>query len=235
MKNQALINSIYKAIEGEGIHIGTSQIFVRYQGCHIGCVNCDSMDTWDFTDSSKKSLTWILDEVRNISQGKIKRVSITGGDPLHPKHVPSVVELAKQLRMMGYFVNIEASGARVVKEVFDLVDFISFDFKTPSTGVKTPIKNLIEMAELYEDKFQIKAVIEDEKDFFACLHTIDELEKLTLKTNFPWCLTPAFSPGEKFNQERFVRIMELNQENDSKFRVIGQQHKWVYGPDLKQV
>ncbi len=235
MENQALINSIYKAIEGEGVHIGTSQIFVRYQGCAIGCVNCDSMDTWDFSNNSIQSLTKILDTVDDISAGKIHRVSITGGDPLHPKHVPSVVQLVEQFRLRNYFINIEASGMRVVPEVFDKVDFISFDFKTPSTGVKTPIRNLVRLCEEYEGRFQIKAVIEDEADFMACFYAYEDLQKQTLKMDFPWCLTPAFSPGESFNQERFVKIMDLNQEFDSRFRVIGQQHKWVYGPDLKQI
>lgn len=234
MNNQALINSIYRAIEGEGIFIGTPQVFVRYQGCAIGCINCDSMDTWDFSESSKQSLTKILETI-DLEAKKIKRVSITGGDPLHPKHIPSVLELSSALKTKNYFINIEASGTRVVPEVFDIVDFISFDFKTPSTGVKTPVKNIVKMCESYEGKFQVKAVIEDEKDFYACLHAIDEVSKTTLKNNFTWCLTPAFSPGEKFPEERFIQIMDLNQEYGGLFRVIGQQHKWVFGPDQKQV
>ncbi len=139
-----LINSIYRATEGEGLFVGRPQIFVRYQGCSVGCLNCDSKDTWEFDQSSETELEEILTRVYNEGyNGKIKNVSVTGGDPLHPSHVPHVVALVKELKSRGYYVNIEAAGTRVVPEVFDLFDYVSFFFKNPSTGVRTPVKNLV--------------------------------------------------------------------------------------------
>jgi 7-carboxy-7-deazaguanine synthase len=35
--------------------------------------------------------------------------------------------------------------------------------------------------------------------------------------------------------DRFVNIMMWNESHGGHFRVIGQQHKWVYGPDKKEV
>ena len=127
------LNSIYAATEGEGIHIGKPQIFVRFQGCAIGCLNCDSKETWDF-DGEKTSLESAVSQVEEIAGNyphRLKRVSITGGDPLHPKLLPGVVAAAGELKKRGYYINIEASGSRVVDELFDIVNFISFDFKTP--------------------------------------------------------------------------------------------------------
>ena len=72
------IHSIYRATEGEGIHIGTPQIFVRFQGCTIGCVNCDSKETWEFTDNTI-SIESAIEQVEEISgryPNRIKRVSI---------------------------------------------------------------------------------------------------------------------------------------------------------------
>ena len=98
MSKNYLINSIYRATEGEGIHLGTPQIFVRFQGCTIGCLNCDSMDTWEF-EGFNSTLDEVWQRVWNESfDGRIKRVSITGGDPLHPKHVPAVLELVTFLK-----------------------------------------------------------------------------------------------------------------------------------------
>src|SRR5205085_2050757 len=102
-----------------------------------------------------------------LSQNIIKRVSITGGDPLHPSHVPSLIELVKELKNRGYYLNIEAAGTRIVKEVFDLVDFISYDFKTPSTTVKTSKELLLKFIQDYGHKAQVKAVVADKKDFEA--------------------------------------------------------------------
>lgn len=229
-----LINSIYRATEGEGIHIGTPQVFVRFQGCHIGCVNCDTKETWDFDPSFTTSIYEVMVKIETLSQDIIKRVSITGGDPLHPSHIPSLIELIKELKKRNYYVNIEAAGTRVVKEVFDMVDFISFDFKTPSTEVKTSQELLLKFIQDYGHKAQIKAVVADKKDFEA---TFDAFHFVKKNSNavVPWCLTPCYEPGEKFPMARFQSIVQMNERFGLPFRVIGQQHKWVYGSDAKQV
>ncbi len=229
-----LINSIYRATEGEGIHIGTPQIFVRFQGCHIGCVNCDSKETWDFSPEFTMDLEAVMEKVETLSQNLIKRVSITGGDPLHPSHVPSLLVLIQELKRRNFFVNIEAAGTRIVKEVFDQVDFISYDFKTPSTEVRTSQDLLLRFVQEYGYKSQIKAVVADKKDFEA---TYDALHYVrTSGTQLPpWCLTPCYEPGEEFPMNRFQHVVQLNENFGLPFRVIGQQHKWVYGVDARQV
>lgn len=231
-----LINSIYRATEGEGVFVGRPQIFVRYQGCNVGCLNCDSKDTWEFSPESAQDLDAVLSQVHAEGyNGAIKNVSITGGDPLHPSHVPHVLSLVKALKEKKYTINIEAAGTRVIDEIFDLVDYVSFDFKTPSTGVKTPLKNISKMIAQYPGKFQVKAVIADERDFRATLDAYKTIEAEGGGMPFPWVLTPCYNTEEEFPMERFVSVMKWNEENGGLFRVIGQQHKWIFGPDKKQV
>ncbi len=229
-----LINSVYRATEGEGIHIGIPQIFVRFQGCHIGCVNCDSKETWEFDPAFTKSLDEVMEQVETLSQNIIKRVSITGGDPLHPSHIPSLVALIKELKARNYYLNIEAAGTRIVKEVFDQVDFISYDFKTPSTQVRTSKDLLLRFIQEYGHKAQIKAVVADKKDFEA-VYDVYHFIKGSINLTTPWCLTPCFEPGEAFPMNRFQQVVQLNENFGLPFRVIGQQHKWVYGPEAKLV
>ena len=236
MTTKHLINSIYRATEGEGVFLGRPQIFVRYQGCAVGCLNCDSKDTWDFTQDMGQSIEEVMESVyKEGFNGAIKNVSITGGDPLHPAHVPHVLALVKMLKEKKYYVNIEAAGTRVVDEIFDLVDYVSFDFKTPSTGVKTPVKNIAKMMAQYLGKFQVKAVIADRADFLATYEAFNSLEIESTTINFPWVLTPCFNTLEEFPLERFTQVLAWNEESGGKFRVIGQQHKWIFGPDKKQV
>jgi len=229
-----LINSIYLATEGEGIHIGTPQVFVRFQGCAVGCLNCDSKDTWDFTQEMAMNSESVVERVVELS-GKIKRVSITGGDPLHPKHEAGVLALVKDLKSRGYYINIEAAGTRVVDELFDLLDYISFDFKTLSTGVTTRLQLIEKMAKQYAGRFQVKAVIETRADFDQTLKAYYDLHSKNDLLPFPWVLTPSYNLNEVFPLDRFKNVIEWNQEAGAPFRVIGQQHKWIFGPDQKQV
>jgi 7-carboxy-7-deazaguanine synthase len=229
-----LINSIYRATEGEGVHIGTPQIFVRFQGCHVGCVNCDTKETWDFDPAFTKSIDEVMEKIETLSQDIIKRISITGGDPLHPSHIPSLLVLIKELKARNYFINIEAAGTRVVKEVFDSVDFISYDYKTPSTEVKTSKDLLLSFIKDYGSKAQIKAVVANKKDFEAAYDAFHFVKKAE-QPELPWCLTPCFEPGEAFPMNRFQQVVQLNESFGLPFRVIGQQHKWVYGPEAKLV
>lgn len=226
------LNSIYRATEGEGIHIGTPQVFVRFQGCTIGCVNCDSKETWDFdgTAFSVEQAMTKIEEQSNSKGHRIQRVSITGGDPLHPKHTPGVEALAKELKRKNFFVNIEAAGSRVVNSVFDIVDFVSFDFKTPSTGVTTNLKVLYKFIEQFGEKGQIKSVITDKKDFEFTYDILSQIRKDFPDFDTPWVLTPCYEPHEDFPKERFMSIIEMNMDFGNPFRVIGQQHKWIHGP-----
>lgn len=230
------MNAIYLATEGEGVHVGTPQVFVRFQGCSIGCLNCDSKDTWEFSQRFEMELKSVLEEVsKQGSKGKIKRVSITGGDPLHPLHIPGLLSLVKELKARGYYINLEAAGTRVVDEVFDLIDFISFDYKTPSTGVKTSTKLLKRFVEQYPKRFQIKSVVQTKEDFDQAYKAWLWLSEQLPEVEIPWCLTPAYNLGESFPKERFESVMRWNVEEGAPFRVVGQQHKWLYGPDRKEV
>lgn len=232
------IHSIYRATEGEGVFIGTPQIFVRFQGCAIGCINCDSKDTWEFTDETR-SMASVLTEIEEISgqyPHRLKRVSITGGDPLHPKHNDSVLALVKELKKRAFYINIEAAGTRVPDEIFDSIDYISFDVKTPSTGVKPNLKLIKKLSEQYQGKSQVKSVVADKKDFeFVYDLYQSTLKELDYNNSIPWILTPCYEPGEEFPKDRFLKVVELNENFGAPFRVIGQQHKWMYGPDKKDV
>ncbi|MGK0367155.1 MAG: 7-carboxy-7-deazaguanine synthase [Thermoproteota archaeon] len=238
MNENIFINAIYMATEGEGIRIGTPQIFVRTQGCAVGCVNCDSKETWDFDEKTAMSVSNIMSEIQEISgmyPHRIKNVSITGGDPLHPKHVPGVLALIAKLKKEGFWVNIEASGTRVLDEVFDSVDFISFDLKTPSTQAVTKYQHITKLTKQFKNKFQVKSVIADKHDFEFVYDCFLKVKEESNYADIPWFLTPCYEPGEEFPRDRFEMIISKNQEFGAPFRVVGQQHKWIHGPTKRRV
>ncbi len=229
------INTIYLATEGEGCRLGTVQVFIRFQGCAVGCRNCDSKETWDFRRGKKLTITEILAQLENWPL--VRRVSITGGDPLHAQHVPAVMALARALKQRDYYLNIEAAGTRMVEEIFSLVDFISFDYKTPSSGAVVPLKHITQLEAGHLGKFQIKSVIENAADFHYTYQAYQRLlkERPSSTLPFPWCLTPAYTPGKVFSLEFFNWLICENQRVGGPFLVIGQQHKWIHGPDKVEV
>ena len=231
------INSIYPGVEGEGVRIGTSQIFVRLQGCRLGCRNCDSKDTWAFSDSSERPLEKIVQNIEILSQKNLFWISITGGDPLDPRHQPGVLALVNTLHTKGFKINLEAAGNTIADDIFHYCDYLSFDYKTPSTGITTDYRLILKMAESYPGKFQIKSVAQDKKDVLQA-HQIQQKITRILDTStlpFPWCLTPSWERSEPFPQKRFQNILEINRHLGAPFRVIGQQHKWFYGPERRDV
>lgn len=223
-----LINNIYHAIEGEGARIGTPQVFVRLQGCTVGCLNCDSKETWEFKGEPVE-VDEIKKQIDSITGGnKYYWISLTGGDPLHPKHEAGLIELARKLKENHYLLNIEASGTRFPKELFSYMDFISCDFKTPSTGVRTPYKVLEDVMLEFRGRYQIKSVISDRRDFDAAVKMYQELfEKTGEKPT--WFLTPCFETGSDAPVALMNDIYSWVRECPSDFRVIAQQHKFVYG------
>ena len=79
---------------GEGIGVS---LFV--QGCDFHCKNCFNSETWEFS----KGQEW-NDKTKNqflklVENHFIQRVSILGGEPLHPKNVQNVLKIVDEIRV----------------------------------------------------------------------------------------------------------------------------------------
>ena len=183
-----------------------------------------------FEGEKSLQLRWRLELCEKEGFGKSRqRVSITGGDPLDDQHQASVIELVSELKKKDAWVNIEAAGDKFNKQIFDSVDFISFDVKTPSTGVKVNLSILENVIDNYFDKIQIKSVVFDKEDFDFIRELQNRFEEKVNSRHIPWIITPVFNYGETYPMSRVEKIIEWNDFNGSSFRVISQQHKWIHG------
>ncbi|RUO80492.1 7-carboxy-7-deazaguanine synthase QueE [Idiomarina tyrosinivorans] len=117
------INEIFETLQGEGVFTGVPAIFVRLQGCPVGCPWCDTQHTWN-TDADKQVAVAELakktaadDRWAELSADDIvawferngyraKHVVITGGEPAMFDLQP----LAEVLEKRGYRLQIETSG-----------------------------------------------------------------------------------------------------------------------------
>lgn len=98
------IAEIFYSIQGEGVTAGRPAVFVRLQGCSVGCGWCDTKYSWDPAAGREVTLDGVLDEVAAFP---CRRVVVTGGEPLEsPLFAPLVGALAGR----GYTVEVETSG-----------------------------------------------------------------------------------------------------------------------------
>jgi 7-carboxy-7-deazaguanine synthase len=84
--------------------VGTPSVFVRLQGCSIGCTWCDTKYSWNPGAGETTTLTAVLDTVR---ASRARNVVVTGGEPLeHAAFVP----LVTALHGLGRRIEVETAG-----------------------------------------------------------------------------------------------------------------------------
>jgi 7-carboxy-7-deazaguanine synthase len=114
------INEIFETLQGEGTFTGVPSIFLRLQGCPVGCPWCDTQHTWETNptdqvsiDAAKWSEMTAEDIIARFEQEgySAKHVVITGGEPAMFDLLP----LGKALEAKGYQLQIETSGTFELK------------------------------------------------------------------------------------------------------------------------
>lgn len=121
------VNECFETIQCEGSHTGTPSVFLRLQGCDVGCGWCDTKHTWHIDEtfkvsineiklktdepSKKYSLLDVNDVISLVKSFSAKHVVITGGEPC----MYDLKELTGGLISEGYSVQIETSGTEEIK------------------------------------------------------------------------------------------------------------------------
>ena len=122
------VNEVFQTIQGEGRYTGTPAIFVRLQGCPVGCSWCDTKHTWtldpelaitpdqllakrgdspSWTGLTPAALLALFQQ-----QGyQARHVVITGGEPC----MFDLTSLCQTLHAAGYSTQIETSGTFEIK------------------------------------------------------------------------------------------------------------------------
>jgi 7-carboxy-7-deazaguanine synthase len=117
-----LVNEIFETIQGEGTYTGTPAVFVRLQGCAVGCPWCDTKHTWEQDHASRitPSDVWLKKGDSRFyapmleseiaagirSRFQARHIVITGGEPC----AQNIEPLTALLIEMEWKVQIETSG-----------------------------------------------------------------------------------------------------------------------------
>src|SRR5512132_1558902 len=98
------VTEIFESIQGEGTRAGRPCVFVRFTGCDLRCVYCDT--AYAFHGGHELSREEIVAEVVRFPA---KLVLLTGGEPLLQHELPA---LARDLLARGCEVTVETHGQR---------------------------------------------------------------------------------------------------------------------------
>ncbi len=94
----------FYSIQGEGVTAGVPAVFVRLQGCSIGCQWCDTKYSWDPAGGREQTVAGLVQEVAAFP---CRRVVVTGGEPLES---PLFIPLVHALADTAHAIEVETSG-----------------------------------------------------------------------------------------------------------------------------
>ena len=215
------ISEIFYSIQGEGIYTGEPTVFIRFQGCTLGCVWCDTKYTWKHEEEKGMSYTEVLKKVWQLHKKSDKKpmICITGGEPLEQPE--QFGHLVQKLHSLDYSIEVETSGLVPVPFWYDqYVDSWVVDFKGPSA--KTPKSPILEDFIHFSHQDQLKCVVKNEKDLKAV--------ELVLHNNY-FRGTVLISPFNPIKGTSDIEWMERCTEfcKDYGYRLSLQTHRFIWG------
>lgn len=210
------------SINGEGRHAGQLAVFIRFCGCNLRCSYCDT--AWAWEDDAPGELLSQEEICAYISQSGIRRVTLTGGEPLRQAHI---LELLQELAALPIQVEIETNGSQPLAPVLTLPNRpeLTVDYKLPGSGMEAHMHK--EELALLDKRDVVKFVCSDKDDLQRALAVMQEL-KLAERTNV--YLSAVWG---KLKPADIVDFMRENCLNGVNLQL--QLHKFIWPPDTKGV
>ena len=182
------INELFKSIQGEGPYTGHPAIFIRLAGCNLDCIFCDT----DFEYRRQASVEAIVEEVKQLSGGKVKLVVITGGEPFLQDLRDLIYFLAKD-----FIVQIETNGTRTpdyFASYWGMVDIVV----SPKT---VPVDDIMRQRAAGV-KFVVKEGMKPCTSLYTCpiyVQPMDEKDLVKNKANRDWAVKLCLEHGYRLS------------------------------------
>jgi len=112
MTNELRILSVFETIDGEANVWGPGHwsVFVRTAGCSVGCIWCDTKYSWNAKGGDTFTPQELLDVVKRVG-GNVRKVTITGGEPLE-QDWPTLIRFIAKLLEARYNITVETAGTQ---------------------------------------------------------------------------------------------------------------------------
>lgn len=227
MKTKAKITEIFTSIQGEGPYIGVKQLFIRFCGCNLSCLYCDTADsTEDYLEFTPEDLRKNIEE---FSLKTIHSISLTGGEPLiWADFMAKFIPLVKEDFKGKIYLETNSTLKNELEKVINYVDIISADIKLPSvSGIENSFAvhdEFFKVAKKYDKEIFAKIVFDEnilDDEIFHCI-------KLAEKYNLDLILQPKTTDDKvELSKEKILEVFDKFLESHVKTRIIPQSHKFL--------
>jgi organic radical activating enzyme len=164
---KARISEIFSSIQGEGVFVGRRHIFVRFSGCNLDCLYCDTLNSKNKDYGDLLSVDDVIIKINNLITPDLHAISFTGGEPtLYPEFIN---ELSSEIinKLNSNFNNklnpknklkllLETNGTLLENiSLLNHIDYVSLDIKLPehfNKGGNDILKNELESLEILMKK-----------------------------------------------------------------------------------
>ncbi|MFA6169618.1 MAG: 7-carboxy-7-deazaguanine synthase QueE [Candidatus Margulisiibacteriota bacterium] len=242
----AQLNEIFASIQGEGLHVGERQIFVRFATCNLNCQYCDSPAALELTGtyrielppgshhyenkSNPASVEQLVGEIKELHKPDIfHSLSLTGGEPLlQVNFLKEFLPAVKAAVKLPIYLETNGVLADFLVEVIEEVDIIAMDLKLPSATGQSPYwkehRKFLETAYLKE--VFVKVVFSKESK----IKEIEEAAALVAAVDdrIPFILQPVTPHGpikHRPDAEQIFAFHTMAKRKLKNVRVIPQTHK----------
>ncbi len=208
------VTEIFLSIQGEGTRAGRPCAFVRFTGCDLRCVWCDTAYAFHGGEEVPRARI-----VERLLGWPCRFALLTGGEPLLQPELP---ELCRELLALGFEVAVETHGQRPLgalpREVIRIADV-----KTPGSGEQATDLSWLEALAPHDE---VKFVVDSEADWRWSLEVI---RRHRLDERLAVLVSPVAGKVEPRDLARW--ILEAGVEA----RLNLQLHKIVWGSDARGV
>jgi 7-carboxy-7-deazaguanine synthase len=203
------VHEIFFSIQGEASRVGLPTVFVRLTGCPLRCGYCDTAYAFHGGE-----LATVEDIMAQVASYGVKRVTVTGGEPLAQKECLTLLET---LCDNGYDVSLETSGAMDIASVDARVSVI-LDVKTPGSGEES--KNLWSNIPHLKPKDEVKFVLCDQADYAWAK---DVMRERSIHGKCPVLFSPVYGQLQPHDLAEWILADKLQ------VRLQIQLHKVLWG------
>ncbi len=213
----------FVSINGEARRAGELAVFIRFAGCNLRCVYCDT--AWAISRAAPHELMDEKEIYDYIHSSGVKNVTLTGGEPLIQKDINELLEFLS--RDENLRIEIETNGAVDIRPYKNISDRISFtvDYKCPGSGMEDGMIDANFLAVDRDDS--VKFVVSDRNDLVRMKEIIEAFTLCERTVVYVSCVFRAITPLE------VVEFMKENKLNDVRLQL--QLHKFIWDPDERGV